>query len=413
MKQFALGFLMLSLFLALPVGAQGSATLPDSFAFDYSLQLSVEGLDTFAISTDLSGSGAVDRGAPAFEVTLQGETTLGTTSPVPVDEALRWVDDTLYLNTGEGWQAREGAVDYTSELIEHYTEIDADPAALGAWNLSGIDTGVSAVFSLLSAADAASYLSVEQLADEGETAHSQTRLDLYALMQTDAFVDAIAALAVSQGSMLIMFERAELADLLRANSEMFAGAMATLDQYVGLSDNVLHHVTLNVDLPIDPTKGGYPNAPFNVALSLDMTLSSQNQPQSITAPDGAQPVEAFTFPAPPLLEAPAEGRTQYIIFSQVDDGQTVGYVFKAEAGDVVTVTVSGLDWTFDSVLKLVSPTGDTLAENDDHEEPSFALGDYQSQIVDFEVSESGDYSAAVHDLDYAAGNFVLSITIQR
>jgi hypothetical protein len=321
MKHLAL-VLIAVLLLALPVGAQENAILPDSFAFDFSLQLSVEGLDTFALNADLIGSGTMDRTAPAFALTLLGETRLGTMPPVSVNEELRWVDDTIYLNAsygeGVGWQAREGAVDFLTKLIAHYTEIDAETSALSAWNLSGIDPGVSAVFDLLTSAEAASTLSVERLDDEGDTAHYQTTLDLHALMQTEAFVDAAAALANSQGTMLMTYERPELADILRANSAMFAGSTATLDTYVGLSDNLLWRMILNVDLPIDPGQADYPNPPFVVALTLDVTFANQNEPQDISAPEGAQPVTEFSFPAPPAPKAVGDGVTQHIFFSRVE-----------------------------------------------------------------------------------------------
>jgi hypothetical protein len=414
MKRLAL-LLIAVLLLTLPVGAQENAILPDSFSFDFSGHVAVDGLDTFDFAALLGGSGAVDRTAHAFAVKFRGSTNLGTMAAVPVDEELRLVDDTLYLRAGEGegWQAREDALDYLTELIAHFTLIDADSAALGAWNLSGIDPAVSALFDLITSPEAVSTLSAERLDDEGGNAHYQTTLDLHALMQTEAFVDAIAALANAQGTMLMTYERPELADLLRANSAMFAGSTAVLDTYVGLGDNLLYRAMLNIALLIDPGQADYPNPDFIAAFKLDVTLHNLNQPQDITAPESVQAVTDFSFPVPPAPEAAGDGVTQHIFFARVEEGGTAEQTFDALAGDIVTLTVSGLDWTFDSIMTLLSPEGETLAENDDHEMPSFALGDYQSQILDFEIPADGTYTVQVADLNGAAGNFVLSITTQR
>jgi hypothetical protein len=79
----------------------------------------------------------------------------------------------------------------------------------------------------------------------------------------------------------------------------------------------------------------------------------------------------------------------------------------------VSITVRGLGLDFDPNVVLLSPDGETLAENDDYETTAFGLSGFDSQIADFPIPENGAYTVEINELDGQAGSFVLTITIQR
>ncbi len=432
MKRIVFALLGIALLLTSPVAAQedapalsaddaallaaADAAPPDSFAFDYTAHLAID-LDTFMLTSDLSGSGAVDRTVPALALSLDGSIALGTTQTIPVSDQFRWVGDTLYLNAGDGWQSRQSAGQIAADFVSQYAFLSADAGALSGWDWTGID-GLSDVLNNLRAADPAAWLTTQRLDDEAvndaQTAHFQTTADLHALMQTGAFADALTTLANAEGTMLMIYDHDQMADIAKANSAMFTGATVTLEQYVGLDDHLLHRVVLTVDMPIDPTQGGYPNAPFTANAVLDITLHDLNQPQDISAPDGAQPVDSFAFPAAPTPAPPGDGKTQYVFFDTIStENEPYTRTFDAQAGDVVTITASGLQLEADTQITLLAPDGSTLAENDDRDTPSFALGDYESQIADFAIPADGTYSVQVNDPYGGTGTYLLTINIQR
>ncbi|MEP7290488.1 MAG: PPC domain-containing protein [Chloroflexota bacterium] len=431
MKRIAFVLLWLAALMAVAVSAQGSIpglSVPDallllaantadmnSFAFEYTFHLESD-LDTLSGGADLSGAGVADREAPALAATLSGEIRAGSTQVIPVDAELRWVEDRLYYHTEAGWQAHEGASAYAADFLAHYLSVYADPATLATWDASGID-GVNEIFTALASSDLALFLSAQRLDDETvgdeETAHFQTSADLHALMQTDAFVDAVANVAVVQGTRYQIYDHAALATMIDSFSGMFEGATLNLDQYIGASDGLLHRVTLALNMPVDPARDGYPDAPFTITAILDVTLSDLNQPQSVSAPEGAETVSEFTFPAPPPLEAPQAGSTQYGFMEWMDENATSTHSFEAEAGDVVTITVRKLGFDFDPHVALIAPDGATLAENEDYETAGILLRDYDSQIAQFAIPQSGSYSVAVGEYDGLAGSFLLTINVER
>ena len=221
------------------------------------------------------------------------------------------------------------------------------------------------------------------------------------------------ALANAQGTMMVTFDQAKFKQVNQANSAMFANAKLNMDEYVGLSDHLLHRIVLTLDVPVDPSKGGFPNAPFNANAMLDVTLSDINQPQTISAPDGAKTVSDFIFPAPPVPETAGAGLTQYLFVDSIGASTTSTRSFEAKAGDTVTITVSGLELEFDSRLALLAPDGSMLAQNDDHDTPSFALGDYESQIADVTIPKDGTYQIQVSEGEGMAGSYLISINLRR
>ncbi|MCC6804304.1 MAG: PPC domain-containing protein [Anaerolineae bacterium] len=387
-----------------------------SFAFDYTAHLAVDGLDTFAMSADLSGSGAVDRAARTLGISAEGTVQLGTTRFLMVDSELRWVDDTLYLNPGDGWQAVSGVSAYAADLIYQYAALTTNPDALARWDMSAVD-GVSAIVAALAGVDPAVFVSAQRLDDESvgdvPTAHFQIIVSLHELMQTGGFVEAVAAFASAQGNDLITASPDELDEIVRINSVLFENASLTIDQYVGLDDELPHRFALNLNMPLDPTVLGYADLPFTVTATLDVTLSAINQPQDITAPDDAAAVEQFAFPAPSEPDSPGAGVSHYLFFETVGASEPYDRSFEGQAGDVVSITVRGLGLDFDTLLQLFAPGGEILLENDDYEGSPFGMGYYDSQIRHFALPETGEYTIHVEELDGGAGSFVLTMSIER
>ncbi len=428
MKRAAWVLLLIVLMIGVSAQAQGLSTADGklltsadaaalkSFAFQYQAKIAVDGLNNFSLDTDLSGSGALDHAALALDLSAKGNVKVGTTQTIPVNSELRWLNDTLYLNPGDGWQSLSGASDTLANLLSLYAGLDAGldtgPESLSNWSVASI-TGMSDLISALTSGDSSSFLTTQRLADDDGDAHFQSSVDLHALMQTDAFVNAVAAFAQAQGNNLVIYDSGDLAKIVQTNSAMFANAKVTLDQYVGQSDSLIHRLVLTLDLPIDPTQGGYPDAPFKVSASLDVTLSDLNQPQNIAAPSGAKTVKAFAFPAPPALTEPGDGLTQYVFVKSMAAQEMSLTSFDAKAGDQVTITVRGIGLDFDGIASILAPNGDTLASNDNHDNPGFGLGDYDPQIVNFQIPADGIYNVQVTEYDGNAGTYVLTINIQR
>lgn len=394
---------------ALLLAAANRAPL-DSFAFDYEVQYEVN-LDSFRAAAQVTGSGAVDRNAPALSASLAGALTLGTAQSIPLSSEARWVDGTLYLNSGEGWQALEDAPTAIADRVGEFTGLSVDTETLSGWNLMGVD-GLDDFLTTITSADPSTFVTAERLDDEGQTAHFQIAADLHALFDSDAFVDAIIALGNAQGSDLIISSRDDVAEMLHTNNQAVDPAMLTIDEYVGLDDGLIHRIAVNLKMEIAPEKAGYVDAPFVANLSLDMTLRDHNQPQAIAAPDGATivPELAMTAPAP---EMPGDGVTQYTWVGAVDANTAYTQALDLQAGDVVTITARRLSLEFDTIVSLVSPGGDLLTENDDHETAAFFASAYDSQIFEFAVLESGTYTVELAELDGAAGSFVLTVSIER
>jgi len=433
MKRSAYRWMMLfvMLLVGLPAAAQdGTLGLSDAdyallmtanravvnrVSFDFNAQLAVQGLDTFAINADINGTGALDTASPALILSLNGDLNLGARY-IPVRSELRWLDDTLYLNPGDGWQAIEGASRFAADAIAQYTGLHGEAAAIGLWEFDRIE-GMNEIIAALMTIDPASFVMAQRLDDETlngvQVAHFQMTADLHALMQTEGFVNLVGALALVQGTNLVIYNHDELGEIVRANSALFDEAMLIFDQYIGVDDSAIYRIVLTLNMPLDPSRTGYPDAPFMVTAQVDMMQSNHNQPQEIAAPDGATIGDSFTFSPPAALETPDDDITQSVFFETIGDGESFLQSFQAEAGDIITVTVRGLGLEFDPYVAILSESGDILSENDDHESTAFGVNDLDSQIVDFSIPETGTYSVEVAEINAAVGSFVLTIRVRR
>ncbi len=87
--------------------------------------------------------------------------------------------------------------------------------------------------------------------------------------------------------------------------------------------------------------------------------------------------------------------------------------FTANEGDVVTITVrTERNSDLDPVLRLFDASGETLAQNDDHNSDDDSLNRYDSQIASFEIPETGTYLIVVTGFGTSEGDFTLIIEFE-
>ncbi len=424
MKRLMVILLLLVLLLPAAVGAQVDTLglSPDdalllatanrapleSFAFDFSFQLAAN-LDTFTLGADVAGIGMVDRAAHALALVQEGDIKLGTMRNIPLDGELRLVDDTLYLSRG-GWQGLAGVSSALASAISSFTGLEVDAAALAVWDITGVD-GLSDMLNLI-AADPAAFISAQRLEDVDGAAQFQLTADLHALFDTDSFAEAISTLGQAQGSDLILSTPEEVAAMVRENNAAVTPATLTVTQVIGLDDALIHGVTIHLYMEVAPEAAGFSSVPFTVEMMLDLALSQQNQPQTIAAPEGAALVPQLTLETA-ALPTPEDGDLRTLTFATLDADAVYSESIDLQVGDVVTITARRLSLDVDTVLTLLSPAGEVAAENDDHEAPAYFTSAYDSQIVAYEVTESGTYTVEVSDLSGLAGSFMLTLHIEH
>jgi hypothetical protein len=91
--------------------------------------------------------------------------------------------------------------------------------------------------------------------------------------------------------------------------------------------------------------------------------------------------------------------------SITDTASEFSYPIALEAGQTVLLQTDAITETLDTVMVLVSPSGATVAENDDYQSES-----YNSGLV-YTADESGSYTAVVTGYGGSTGDFTLTITL--
>jgi hypothetical protein len=81
------------------------------------------------------------------------------------------------------------------------------------------------------------------------------------------------------------------------------------------------------------------------------------------------------------------------------------YPINLEAGQTILLQTDALTETLDTVMVLVSPSGATVAENDDYTSES-----YNSGLV-YTADESGSFTAVITGYGESTGSFDLSVTL--
>jgi hypothetical protein len=85
------------------------------------------------------------------------------------------------------------------------------------------------------------------------------------------------------------------------------------------------------------------------------------------------------------------------------------YTFEAAAGDTLTLTGRDASGTLDPRLALLAPSGDLLAENDDHASADLTLNVLDARISAVTIPENGTYTVMLLDFLGRPGDFALTI----
>ncbi|NJL95427.1 MAG: hypothetical protein HC915_17740, partial [Anaerolineae bacterium] len=93
------------------------------------------------------------------------------------------------------------------------------------------------------------------------------------------------------------------------------------------------------------------------------------------------------------------------------------YAFQAQAGAVITLSVSATSGNLDTLIELSGPEGDVLVENDDHDSTLITLpNSLDSAIVDYTLPITGVYEVLVTRFGRQAGDstgvFELSLSVR-
>ncbi len=102
---------------------------------------------------------------------------------------------------------------------------------------------------------------------------------------------------------------------------------------------------------------------------------------------------------------------EQVIAAEVPDNGDFEYEFEGAAGQVVTIAARATDSSFDPVIELDDPSGDTVAENDDHGTDREDLARFDSMIQDYELESSGTYTIRVRGFAGSGGEFDLLLSI--
>ncbi|MCA9903373.1 MAG: hypothetical protein KC547_05915 [Anaerolineae bacterium] len=94
-------------------------------------------------------------------------------------------------------------------------------------------------------------------------------------------------------------------------------------------------------------------------------------------------------------------------------GQIYRQTFAAQAGDYVTVEVRSQTVGFDPRLRLIAPSGDVLAANDDHGSSDPTLGLLDARIHLYPITVAGTYTLEIDAFDATPGLFEVTIRSLR
>lgn len=132
------------------------------------------------------------------------------------------------------------------------------------------------------------------------------------------------------------------------------------------------------------------------------TPTSTDMPTSTHTPTSTDTPTAM--PPTPQIVVPG-GMVNYgdVIRGTINDDQfAVNYPFEARGGDVITVMLSKTQGNLDSLLYILSPSGDELISNDDVD-PGIST---DSGIIEFTVPQSGVYTIVATRFQEQSGSTV-------
>jgi hypothetical protein len=168
---------------------------------------------------------------------------------------------------------------------------------------------------------------------------------------------------------------------------------------VGLDDRQVHRSLLDIVFNVSPRAMGMPGDDMVLAITFDITLDQFNETVSITAPEDAVMLtadggEPTVNPVAPLGSIAAN--TPFIV--HLSNQAAFDYTYSSAGGETITVTArSMVENTVDTTLEIISPSGQTIAFNDDRslDVTDTNLGTFDAAVFDLTLSEAGDYTIRV------------------
>ncbi len=237
--------------------------------------------------------------------------------------------------------------------------------------------------------------------------NEQVQLLIVALLQSSLGEQALGDFGMGEGG-LGDLNQADLAGAVQLLPLLLSQDTFQVRQWVGAEDNQIYRAELELDWVldasfIDPEIG---ETALSVLFTTDVT--QHGEAFDITAPEDFEAVDELDieglfnelFPMPPAN--PGDEARQPDLIGRLDYGQTVAgeltagnsehvYLFRAEAGDVVTAEMTATQQRMDALLVLMDSDGAELARNDDHGTARADLAPFDALIADYLIGASGEY----------------------
>lgn len=85
------------------------------------------------------------------------------------------------------------------------------------------------------------------------------------------------------------------------------------------------------------------------------------------------------------------------------------YPVQFQAGDIVTISAQDISFLLDPFLQIKNSDGDIITQNDDQTNADFRLGVLDSQIYQFTIPETGEYTLLMRDFLGRSGRIRLTV----
>ena len=264
-----------------------------SFVQTFTLNVEMSGFElpdnASALTLQVAGSGPVSMSATGLNLNLPMTATVGG---VTAEVGFHVVDDVVYLAIPDGVIGIQGATELAASFLGSQLGGSADM-------LGGMG-GMMSPDMLLSFLPVSDYLSHVRGADTSVMGMNLSPFvftaDISGMINSPEVSMIISSIGPMLGGMGGTSLPAEATAALQALPALLQSLTLQFDvtQYVG-SDNYIHKVSFNLNFAIDPTTlasvvpGGIEGVtgPISVVVNFDVELTELNQPQTVTAPEGA------------------------------------------------------------------------------------------------------------------------------
>jgi hypothetical protein len=250
---------------------------------DLSLGVNAAGNKGGKVDVSLSGPFQSQGGSqlPQLDMKVKASGSINGQN-VNLDGGLTLLSDRAYVNyKGTEYEVDPTTFSFVKSMIQQAQQRGA------AQGQSGVSKSCQNAVSGLKISDFVSNLSNDGSSDVGGTGTTHVSGDL----NVSGAIDQVSKIVNDPACRSQLSSAGQLpatAQLDQAKSEISSAVKsAHVDLYVG-DDNIVRRIV--VALTIEPPAGSNANGVSKVDLSLDLTLTDVNKPQTITAPSGAKPL---------------------------------------------------------------------------------------------------------------------------